>query len=177
MKYTKIIVSIALILILVLTKYILFDYPISTGKRIGNLTKLSLKGNILKTWEGTLNEGYGEKMTTFVSIKNSKLAEELYAFEGRKVILYYEENIVGWPRDTKYNIIRWEQLHEDNELSPMEGSKGLSVNQIMAKELSKIQFCALIGTLKTNETLYQEVKKYVEKNNYYLFKQYEKCNE
>lgn len=149
-------------------KYIFFNYPVSAGKRVGNLTKLSLKGKIIKTWEGTLNEGYGDKLTTYFSISSSKIADELYLHEGREVVVYYEEYLVGWPRDTKYDAIKWEPMHQ----TTTENTKESSTAQILSKTL----FCSLLGTLRTDDELYQKVKKQVELNNYYLFKQIEECN-
>ena len=116
----KFILLILLSIIAFAIKYIFFNYPISSGKRVGNLTKLSHKGKILKTWEGTLNEGYGVKLTTYFSISNEKLAEELYAHEGREVTVYYEEYFVGWPRDTKYDVIRWEPQHLATQVAPVQ---------------------------------------------------------
>jgi hypothetical protein len=169
---TKIITLLVIALIGLTAKYILFNYPISAGKRVGNLTKLSLKGKIIKTWEGTLNEGYGEKLTTYFSISDSKIADDLYGHEGREVVIYYEEYMVGWPRDTKYDVIRWEPMqHPENK------NEGTAKNAEAATSLlSKTLFCSLLGTLRTNDELYQKVKKQVETSNPYLYKQIEECN-
>jgi hypothetical protein len=171
MNRMKIIIFSSLLLICGLTYYISFCYTISAGKRIGNLTKLSLKGTIIKTWEGTINEGFGEKLTTYFSISDDDVAKQLYQYEGRRVVIYYEEHYVGWPRDTKYDVIRWEAQQED-ENGNMNGASGLAP----LKLLSKLTFCAFLGTLKNNEALYNQVKSYMEANNQYLYKQYDECN-
>ncbi len=163
-------ITITVVLLLGLAaKYIFFNYPISAGKRVGNLTKFSLKGKVIKTWEGTLNEGYGDKLTTYFSISDSKIADELYVHEGREVVIYYEEYIVGWPRDTNYDAIKWEpaEFGEDNNKN---------TDSTTAQILSKTLFCSLLGTLRKDEELYQKVKNQVEANNYYLFKQIQECN-
>ena len=156
------------------TKYIFFNYPVSAGKRVGNLTKLSLKGKLIKTWEGTLNEGYGDKLTTYFSISDSKIADELYGHEGREVVVYYEEYLVGWPRDTKYDIIRWEPLqHPENSGTTSASSAQEGPAALL---LSKTLFCSLLGTLRSDDELYQKVKKQVEVSNVYLYKKIEECN-
>lgn len=167
---TKFLTFVIIALIGLSAKYVFFNYPISAGKRVGNLTKLSLKGKILKTWEGTLNEGYGDKLTTYFSISSPKIADELYVHEGREVVVYYEEYLVGWPRDTKYDIISWEPMQhpEDTLKIPYEGTA--------TTLLSKTLFCSLLGTIRTNDELYQKVKKQVEATNLYLYKQFEECN-
>ena len=60
-----------------LTKWALFDFNISSGKRVGNLVKISKKGKFifLKTWEGTLDEGSGDKLTYYFSVKSEKVAQ------------------------------------------------------------------------------------------------------
>ena len=71
-----------LLLIGYLTVWVLFDFNISTGKRVGNLVKISKKGKFifLKTWEGTLDEGSGDKLTYYFSVKNEKVAQELFSY-------------------------------------------------------------------------------------------------
>ncbi len=167
---SKFITIAALLLLGLAAKYIFFNYPISAGKRVGNLTKLSLKGKIIKTWEGTLNEGYGDKLTSYFSISDSKIADELYVHEGREVVIYYEEYLVGWPRDTTYDAVKWEPANFD------ENTNGKKDETAAAQILSKTLFCSLLGTLRNDEELYQKVKNQVEKNNYYLFKQIQECN-
>ena len=160
----KIGLLVALVTILIATKYILFNYVVSTGKRVGNLTKISNKGRILKTWEGTIDEGYGEALTTYVSVKDNKLAKEMYGFKGKAVVLYYEEHILCFPRDTKYNVVKWEAQGGDEvirvETSPpvLDPVDGLET-AAMAIELYTGMLCS------------------IKENNLFLYKQYDKCNE
>lgn len=163
-----------LLFILTLTYYILFHYPLSTGKRVGNLTKISKKGRLLKTWEGTLNEGFGDKLTTPFSIRQDALAQELFNFEGKEVVIYYDEHFLGWPQDTHYNVTSWEPYHGPNA----EQGKNPTVTEVAALHLlSKTVFCSFLGTLKNNPTLYQQVKDYIQQHNLYLFEQYQHCLE
>lgn len=167
----KLLFPIILITLLVGTKYILWDFPISNGKRVGNLTKISKKGKFIPTWEGTIDEGSGDKLTSYFSIKDDTIGEELYNYEGRQVIVYYEQYLVGWPRDTNYNVISWK---------PKEGSDAvgyMNVDQSQALDLlSKTLFCSMLGTLYTDQDLYAKVKEFLKKNNLYLYKNIEKCN-
>lgn len=157
---------------LIIGKYILWDFPVSSGKRVGNLTKISKKGKFIPTWEGTIDEGSGDKLTSYFSVQDNKIGEELYNFEGRQVILYYEQYILGWPRDTNYNIIAWKPKKPESEVSYESGSGQEALNL-----LSKTLFCSLLGTLISNQELYEQVKEHVKKNNLYLYNSFEKCNE
>lgn len=164
----KILFPIFFVAALVIGKYILFNLPISTGKRVGNLVKLSKKGKIIKTWEGTIDEGSGDKLTTYFSIHDEVLGKELYEFEGKdKVIIYYEEYIVGWPYETNYNVTSWSS--KENIIVNEEGEA--------TTLLSKTLFCSLLGALYSNESLYKQVKEHLKNNNLYLYNQVEKCNE
>ena len=105
----KLLIPLIFSFILFVTYYILFRFPISEGKRVGNLVKISHKGkfSFLKTWEGTIDEGSGDKLTHHFSVRDPVLAKELYDYEGKEVVVYYEQYMMGWPRDTTYNVIRW----------------------------------------------------------------------
>ncbi len=175
---TKFLLLIFLIAGIVGGKFFAFDYPISNGKRVGNLTKLSLKGKILKTWEGTIDEGSGDKLTTQFSVRSNALAEELYGYEGRKVVLYYEQYYFGWPRDTNYNITSWKPQEDATEKKILEkvaeipqGPESPALNM-----LSKTMFCTFLGSLIKNPELYKKVKEYIKTQNLYLYKQYDSCN-
>ena len=167
----KILIPVILITLGFVTKFIIWDFPVSTGKRVGNLTKISKKGKFIKTWEGTIDEGSGDKLTSYFSVRSDELGEELYGYEAKQVVLYYEEYLFGWPWDTKYNITSWKARDIissiDNQRSS-DGALGL---------LSKTLFCSLLGSLYKNVELYEKVKEHVKENNLYLYNQYEKCNE
>jgi len=155
-------------------KYALFDYVVSDGKRVGNLTKITEKGKIIKTWEGTLDTGYGEQLTFHFSVKDKNVAQQLYDLENRQVVLYYNEHFYGWPRDTKYDVFEWKRQEEGKVNNKKESTQ----SQARAiEQAEKTLFCSFLGTLISNPTLYTQVKKYIEDNNKYIFNKYELCNE
>lgn len=174
----KILIPVILLSLGVVAKFILWDAPISNGKRTGNLVKVSEKGRLIKTWEGTLDLGSGDKLTFDFSIKDDELARELYEYSGEEVSIYYEEHFLGWPRDTKYNVIRWQgktqPVAEQPSSSPSsnggEGDRTLSF-------LGSTLFCSVLGSLYQDQDLYQKVKEHLRSNNLYLYRQIEKCND
>jgi hypothetical protein len=172
----KLLVPVILITLLVATKYILWDFPVSNGKRVGNLTKISKKGKFYftKTWEGTVDEGSGDKLTTNFSVKSEQLGEELYAYEGKQVILYYVEHLMGWPRDTKYDITSWKAKDENSVSVSYASPDG---ENPLINEISKTLFCSFLGSLYQDPELYQKVKDFIKEKNLYLYRQYERCNE
>jgi hypothetical protein len=152
-------------------KFVMFDYEISNGKRVGNLTKVSKKGKFIQTWELTIDEGVGDKLTTFLSVKDDDLAEELFQFEGKEVILFYSEHFMGWPRDTKYVVTSWKPQEEKVEI------KNSPNNDKLMGMLEKTMFCSFLGSLRKNSELYEQVKQFMKQDNLYLYKQYQLCNE
>lgn len=173
----KILFPVIVLTLLVGTKYVLWDFPVSNGKRVGNLTKISKKGKFwfTKTWEGTIDEGSGDKLTTQFSVKSEVLGEELYAYEGKQVVLYYEEHFLGWPRDTKYDIKSWKPKDSNIIVNNTSSSEGL--DRELVDEISKTLFCTLLGSLYKDKELYQRVKDFIKKENLYLYNQYQRCNE
>lgn len=169
----KVFVPIVLVTVLFLAKVIMWDFPISTGKRVGNLTKISKKGKIFKTWEGTIDEGSGDQLTSFFSVRDNEIAGQLYEYEGRKVVIYYEEYLANWPWDTKYNVTSWKRNEEDKIAQVAPTNSGGEIVDYLGKTL----FCSMLGTLYKDKELYEKVKEYMKENNLYLYNQYEKCNE
>ncbi len=163
-----------LFLILFATKWVLFDYVVSSGKRVGNLTKFSKKGRILKTWEGTIDEGSGDKLTSYFSVKNEKIANELFKYEGRKVVIYYHQHLMGFPRETSYVVTEWKPFEEDIKIRGA-GAES-NVNDKLLSELQKSYFCSLLGTLYASPDLYKQVKEFVKERNLFLYKQIAECN-
>lgn len=167
-----------------LAKYILWDYPVSTGKRTGNLVKLSEKGKVLPTWEGTVDLGSGDKLTFDFSVRNEELAKEMFDFEGQAVSIYYQEHFLGWPRTTKYDVIRWRPKNEPSpqvedsqivEVAPTEVTASIDANAA-EKLLSRTMFCSLLGAIYADQELYAKVKDTLKEKNLYLYRQIEKCN-
>lgn len=178
----KILTPIILITLIFCTFWVLYEFPVSSGKRVGNLTKISKKGKFYftKTWEGTIDEGSGDKLTTYFSVSSDELGEELYAYEGKEVILYYEEHFVGWPRDTKYDIVSWKQKTSAQgygDIGSEISTDQSSVESELSKELGKTLLCSLLGSIYQDKELYQKVKSHIKESNLYLYKQFSKCNE
>ena len=150
------------------TKWALWDMKVSNGKMVGNLTHISQKGKIpfLKTWEGTVDEGSGDKLTTYFSVKNETLAKKLFSHEGKEVILYYDEHLMGWPRKTKLVVYSWKAKTNRPKFSE---AKTLEI-------LEKTLFCSFLGSRLPNQELYQQVKNYMKGQNLFLYNQYKKCN-
>jgi len=184
MKKFKFFVLLFLVLGMIIGKYIFFDYPVSRGRRAGNLTKISKKGKFLKTWEGTIDEGSGDKLTSYFSVKSDKIGKELFNLKQRKVVVYYEEYFSGWPRETKYNVVSWEPLIEGGAGSAAsaqsnnqrEESNVGSGNDSAVELLSRTLFCSALGTLLNDADLYLKVKEHLKNNNKYIFNQISNCN-
>lgn len=170
----KILLPVVFITIILATKFILWDFPTSSGKRVGNLVKISKKGKFYftRTWEGTIDEGSGDKLTSYFSVRSNELGEELYNYEGKEVILYYEQYMVGWPWDTTYNVTAWKPKGGDE----LKMATSTDVSDLLLDKVSSTLFCSLLGTLYADQELYGKVKEYVKTNNVYLHKQFKTCN-
>ena len=173
-KIKPILIIFGLLLTGYLTIWALFDFNISTGKRVGNLVKISKKGKFifLKTWEGTLDEGSGDKLTYYFSVKNEKVAQELFSYQGKQVTLYYEQHFLGWPRETNYDVVAW--TPKDQQVAKSEGLSS-SFNEAVSL-VSRTLFCSFLGALYKDKELYNRVKEFVKVENMYVYKQYDKCN-
>lgn len=172
----KIFVPLIFILLLVGAKLILWNFPVSSGKRVGNLTKFSKKGKFwfTKTWEGTIDEGSGDKLTSYFSVSDEEIANELYSYEGREVIIYYNQYIFGWPRDTNYDVLSWKP--KKSELLNGVPTQ-VNIDSELIGTVERTLFCTMLGALYKDPALYKKVKDYIQKNNLYLYKQYTRCNE
>jgi hypothetical protein len=170
MSKGKFIFVAVLVGLLIITKWVLFDYNLSEGRVIGNLTNISEKKvmAVLKSWEGSVDEGSGDKLTTYFSIKDKKLAKELYDYEGKVVILYYEEHLATFPSQSKMIVTSWEPKDKPNEKADE-----LSALNIVSKTL----FCSFLGSIRRDADLYERVKAFVKADNLYLFNQFKKCNQ
>lgn len=178
----KILFPVILVTILFCAKWIAYDYVLSDGKRVGNLTKISKVGRtfLTKTWEGTIDEGSGDQLTTKFSVKSEEIGQELYAYEGREVILYYEVHFMGWPRLTKYDIVSWKPkkiAQRVDIVNPDVNGLNSVSEAAAAKELSKSLLCSFLGSLYNNKALYKQVKDHIKEQNLYLYNQYQRCNE
>ena len=170
----RILFPLVLVTMGVIGYYIAWHFPISTGKRVGNLTKISKKGKFwfTRTWEGTIDEGSGEQLTSYFSVRDEEIANELYNYEGRQVVLYYEQYLVGWPWDTTYDVTSWKP-----KVSEVVEATTKSIDQKLMDYMGKTLFCSLLGSLYQDQELYNRVKDYIKENNLFLFKQINTCND
>ena len=170
----KILLPLILVTVFVGVYFFLWHFPVSNGKRVGNLTKISKKGKFwfTKTWEGTLDEGSGEQLTSHFSVRNEEVANELFNYEGRQVIIYYEQYMVNWPWETTYDVTSWKPKGSDEVQATVR-----SIDEKMMDYMGKTLFCSLLGSLYQEQELYNRVKDYIKANNLYLYKQFKTCNE
>jgi len=90
--------------------YYTFIYyiPFSEGYRAGELTKISNKGVMFKTWEGEISQGVSEsqRFTFSVESGNVDVIDKLKELQGEPVKLTYKEryDTFPWLGDTKYFI-------------------------------------------------------------------------
>ena len=112
----KILVWGGIILLLILSFMFYWQYynNYSEGNRAGILQKFSKKGNVFKTYEGELimSSIASTGNTTiasekfFFSVKDEKVAKELFSMEGKHVTLQYQQKRghLPWSGETDYFV-------------------------------------------------------------------------
>lgn len=71
------------------------NYTYSSGQRAGYVQKISRKGWVCKTWEGTLytNVGKGFAADSFTfSVRSDSLASEIEKLSGKRVAVTYDQH-------------------------------------------------------------------------------------
>ena len=79
----------------------------SDGYRSGQLVKISRRGVVFKTHEGTLNLSPNGMMTAWeFSVKNGKVSSDLQGLEGKQVRVHYEQRYQTffWQGETEYIV-------------------------------------------------------------------------
>ena len=79
----------------------------SDGYRSGQLVKISRRGMLFKTHEGTLNLSPNGMMTAWeFSVKNGKVSSDLQGLEGKQIRVHYEQRyqVFFWQGDTEYIV-------------------------------------------------------------------------
>ncbi len=106
----------AAILIVMLAFLFYWNYynTFSEGNRSGVLQKFSKKGNIFKTYEGELimSSIQSTSSTTlasekfFFSVKSDSLANSMFDFEGKHIVVHYEQkrSHLPWNGETDYIV-------------------------------------------------------------------------
>ena len=97
---------------------IALNWSYSTGTRAGYLQKLSRRGFVCKTWEGTLYtdiaKGFRSDSFTF-SVRSDSIAQALGALSGKRIAVAYEQHL-GVPTscfgDTEYFVVGVQTLPE-----------------------------------------------------------------
>lgn len=96
--------------VLVLAVYFMFIYfaTYSEGFRSGELVKISKRGWIFKTWEGSLSQGVSESQHFDFSVEDGdkEVLDKLRELQGNQVKLTYIERFgtFPWLGDTKYFV-------------------------------------------------------------------------
>lgn len=93
--------------------YVYSQLSYSDGYRSGQLVKISRRGVVFKTHEGTLNLSPNGMMTAWeFSVKDGKTANQLQGLEGKQVRVHYEQRyqVFFWEGDTEYIVDGVEQV-------------------------------------------------------------------
>ena len=100
-----IILSVFLLFVAGFFVYSQFTY--SDGRRSGQLVKISRRGVLFKTYEGTLNLSPNGMMTPWeFSADNSQVAEKLQQYDGKMVVVHYKQRsqVLFWQGETEYIV-------------------------------------------------------------------------
>lgn len=142
------------IILLSLIGFGVLQYTFSSGMRSGKLVKVSKKGLLLKTYEGTLDLGSGDQLTWKFSIHEDKLGEQLVSQIGKQVSLEYRELLFKLFYETKYDVISWK----------LEGTS-----------VDLDYLCRLVGYLKQNSSVVNYLRSKIENEDKELLKRIREC--
>jgi len=105
-------------LIFALWTLIALSWSYSEGQRVGYVQKVSRKGFICKTWEGTLYtdiaKGFRSDSFNF-TVRSDSLAKVIEGLGGKKVSIYYEQHIKvpsSCFGDTEYFVTKADAIPE-----------------------------------------------------------------
>ena len=94
------------------------SWSYSEGQRVGYVQKISRKGFVCKTWEGTLYtdiaKGFRSDSFNF-TVRSDSLATLIEKMGGKKVSIYYEQHIKvpsSCFGDTEYFVTKVDSLPE-----------------------------------------------------------------
>jgi len=156
MKKFVIILLIVLVLLMVMAWAVL-SFGYSNGVRTGRLVKISQRGFLLKTYEGTLDLGSGDQLTWSFSVHDDDIGEKLAEHSGEIVRLKYKELLYSLYYGTQYDIISFEKVRNE-----------------MDKESN---FCRFVNVIRTNAPLVNSVKEMVMQQDPSLITEIRKCPE
>lgn len=117
----KILIILLVFVVLVVgITFLYFNFTYSEGSRAGTLMKFSKRGFVFKTYEGELNMGgvgnipntAQNNMVWNFSVKDKAFADTLHNYEGKKVILFYEEKMkaLPWQGETNYFVYKVQEV-------------------------------------------------------------------
>ncbi|MGB0453578.1 MAG: 6-phosphogluconate dehydrogenase [Bacteriovoracaceae bacterium] len=146
--------------ILTLTALILFGlskYSYSKGVRSGKLVKISKKGMVFKTYEGTLDLGSGDMLTWNFSVHSKDLGEALVKVSGEPVKLYYQERLFKLFWETKYDVDEFKLLKPEG--------------------VNDERFCKLVNLLRKNHHVVNAVKEMIKRSEPEFLSQLKNCQQ
>lgn len=141
-------------IILGVLTYGVTQYSFSHGVRSGKLVKLSKKGVLYKTYEGTLDLGSGEGLTWHFSVHNDDLGDQLVAQTGKYVRLEYRELLFKLFFGTKHDVESWSLEGESQDLNYL---------------------CRLVDIMRTNSSIVNFLRPIIEKEDAELLKKIRSC--
>ncbi len=153
MSWKKILIIV--VVLAVAAVYILLTFSYSSGYRTGRLVKLSRKGFVIKTYEGTLDLGSGDKLTWDFSIHDDDLGDNLVKHTGMIVRLEYKEHLYKLFYQSKYNVTNWYLVTNEHQKSSL--------------------FCRMVNILRSNTKVVDLIRPMVVSNDPSLLEQIRKC--
>jgi hypothetical protein len=146
--------------------YLVNGYVYSSGVRSGKLVKLSKKGILLKTYEGSLDLGSGDKLTWDFSVRNPQIGEDLITKIGKSVELHYYEKLLQLFYKTKYDVYKWKIESQSNE--------GYSNTE---RTVPNESFCLFIKELTREPELIDKIQEFLSKRESVFEEKVLKCLE
>ncbi|MDD0853406.1 hypothetical protein HBN50_09870 [Halobacteriovorax sp. GB3] len=116
----------------------ILSFPVSNGLRAGKLVKITKKGVLFKTYEGTLDLGSGDHLTWDFSVHDDALGREMQNFSGQQVKLEYKEHLFRVFYSSKYDIT--------------------SVKRIDDGQHPKVLLCRLVNILRKNGSVVRFIR-------------------
>lgn len=144
-----------LCLIAVGASYLILSYSYSEGNRAGKLVKLSKKGFLPKTWEGTLDLGSGDRLTWDFSVHDDELGEKLMNQTGKMVNLEYRELLWSLFYKTKYDVTTW------------------TLNEKSANDINLL--CRFVAVLRKDKAIVEQIRPMIEKFDLGLLTKIREC--
>lgn len=117
-RVRKVVLFTLLLAITVLAGYFLVcNFTYSEGTRIGYVMKISYKGFVFKTYEGTLNLANRSDLavkTWDFSANSRKTYEAISNIEGSRVKLFYKQKVkvMPWQGKTPYLVYKVEEVKD-----------------------------------------------------------------